>query len=322
MPEDKKIKVKAEYITKEYQLLKNQSEKIKAALSGKRDANPFWALRGVSFEVLEGDVVGIVGTNGSGKSTLLNIISNVIPQTTGNFFIDGEVSVVAIKDGLKPALTGRQNIRLKQLMMGKTNKEIDEIEPSIIEFSELGDFIDQPVKSYSSGMKSKLGFSIAVHDNPDIMIIDEALSVGDANFADKALNKIQEFMESGKTIFFVSHSLAQVRKFTNKVMWLQYGEIREFGDTKTVTAKYQKFNDEYKALTEKQKHKFNSSNKKEQKKFNLDLLREKMTADGVSIKDQKKLTAHRKFTGLNPIFVWTTSILSLAGILWLLLGVK
>ena len=165
------IRVSAKGITKDFQLYKTQSEKLKAIFKGNQGEASFWALRGLSFDIEEGDMVGIVGTNGSGKSTLLNILSGVIPQTSGVLELNGTIGVVAINEGLNWELTGRENIRLKQLMMGKTNKEIDAAMPDIIEFSELGEFIDQPVKNYSSGMRSKLGFSIVTHNDPDIFIV-------------------------------------------------------------------------------------------------------------------------------------------------------
>lgn len=189
-----KVKISVSNITKRFELMKTRSEKILNLFSflwsKKRD---FWALKGVTFDVYAGEAIGIVGLNGSGKSTLLNIVSEIYPPTTGDLTINGDTSIISIGAGLKPALTGRDNIRLKLLMSDLTNKQIKQIMPTIIEFSELGDFIDQPVKSYSSGMKAKLGFSIMAHTDPDIMIIDEALSVGDSTFANKSFDKIREF---------------------------------------------------------------------------------------------------------------------------------
>lgn len=306
MEENKRpIKVKAEYLTKQYQLLRTQSEKLKAALLGKSGNAPFWALKGISFEVYDGDVVGIVGTNGSGKSTLLNVISGVIPQTTGHFHVNGDISVVTIESGFEWELTGRENIRLKQLMMGKTNKEIDEYEEQIIKFSELGEFIDQPVKAYSSGMRSKLGFAIAVHDNQDIMIIDEALSVGDAAFSQKALRKIKEIIKDGKTIFFVSHDLNQVREFTNKAMWIQFGELKEFGDTKDVADHYEEFSRWFEQLSNEDKEKYMIEERKRQESFNLNNLKEiiERKENDAQVND---LIKRKTFSGLNPIGLWTT----------------
>ncbi|MDN2649855.1 ABC transporter ATP-binding protein [Leuconostoc lactis] len=299
--EDKKIMVCAEGLTKNFSLYANQSEKLKSIFKGNQAESNFWALRGLSFEVEAGDVVGIVGTNGSGKSTLLNILSGVIPQTSGTMQLNGSIGVVAINEGLNWELTGRENIRLKQIMMGKSIKEINAMMPDIIEFSELGDFIDQPVKDYSNGMRAKLGFSIVTHNDPDILIVDEALSVGDSNFANKALGKIKEFIAEGKTIFFVSHDLEQVRQFTNKVMWIQYGKMRDFGPTEVVADEYEAFVEELDAMTLVERDQYVEEQKREQRIFKVDDVKADLASQGYDESKIQEITKFRSFEGFSRI---------------------
>jgi teichoic acid transport system ATP-binding protein len=239
------------------------SEKIFDIFFGGKGED-FYALRNVNFTAEEGDVVGIIGVNGSGKSTLSNIIAGIIPPTFGTVEINGKASIIAVSSGLKNELTGRENIELKCLMLGFSKKEIKKLEPEIIEFAEIGKFIDQPVKSYSSGMKSRLGFAISVNIDPDILIIDEALSVGDQTFADKCLDKMNEFKERGKTIFFISHSIGQVRNFCEKALWLEYGEVKDYGTVEEVIPKYEQFLSNYKKMTKEEKMKYKEEVTKKQ----------------------------------------------------------
>ena len=243
-------------VTKKYKLYNKNSEKLLDLLLPKSYGEEYYALRNVSFEAEKGDVIGFVGVNGSGKSTLSNIIAGIVPPTDGNVQVNGKSALIAVASGLNNQLTGRENIELKMLMLGFDKKQIRTLEPEIIEFSELGKFIDQPVKSYSSGMKSRLGFSISVHIDPDILIIDEALSVGDKNFAEKCLEKMNEFKERGKTMFFVSHSIGQMKKFCQKALWLEYGEVKAYGSMKEVMPQYEAFLKEYKAMSKKEQKKY------------------------------------------------------------------
>ncbi|GKU83418.1 teichoic acids export ABC transporter ATP-binding subunit TagH [Niallia sp. NCCP-28] len=243
-------------LTKRYKLYANNGEKLKDIFLPKSYGEAFFALRNVSFEAEQGDVIGFVGVNGSGKSTLSNIVAGIVPPTSGEVEIDGQASLIAVAAGVNGELTGRENIELKCLMMGFSKEEIAALEPDIIEFSELGKFIDQPVKSYSSGMKSRLGFAISVNTNPDVLIIDEALSVGDKAFADKCLKKMEEFKERGKTMFFVSHSIGQMKQFCQKAIWLEHGELKMTGSIQEVIPAYEEFLKEYNKLTAKQKKEF------------------------------------------------------------------
>ena len=235
-------------ITKCYQMYPNQKERLKGFLFGKK-GKPFYALKGINFHIEEGDSVGLVGLNGSGKSTLANILAGISMPTSGTITINGEPSLIAISSGLNLYLSGMENITLKGLMIGLTMDEINEIRKDIADFADIGTFINQPVKTYSSGMKARLGFAISVNINPDIMIIDEALSVGDPTFTQRCLEKMNSFRNEGKTIIFVSHGMNQVRDFCNKAMWLEYGMQKAYGATEEVVPMYEHFLNRYKAMS-------------------------------------------------------------------------
>ncbi len=242
-------------VYKEYKIFNNNKERL-LDLVKPTETKRFHALRDITFTAYEGDIIGLVGINGSGKSTLSNIIGGSVPISSGSISKTGEVNVIAINSGLNMQLSGMDNIEYKMLLMGYSRKEINNLKPEIVDFSELGDFIYQPVKKYSSGMKSKLGFAISVTVDPDILVIDEALSVGDQTFTQKSLTKMNEFKEAGKTIFFVSHNLKQVRKFCSKIMWIEGGRLKSFGDTETVMNEYETFLKNYKKLTSKEQKSF------------------------------------------------------------------
>ncbi len=251
--EENKYSIIAKNISKGYKMYSSPKEKLLDLILPKGAGKTFYALKDISFKVEKGDVVGLLGLNGSGKSTLSNILGGVSMPTSGEIEINGEASLIAIGIGMNNFLSGIENIELKALMMGYKKDEIEEIKQEIIDFADIGEFINQPLRTYSSGMRSRLGFAISVYTNPDILVIDEALSVGDPTFTLKCLDKMNEFKESGKTIFFVSHSLPQIRKFCNKAIWLEYGRLREYGDVDSVLPKYQGYINEINKMSEAQK---------------------------------------------------------------------
>lgn len=205
-------------------------------------ARDLWAVRDVSFEVLPGEALGIVGRNGSGKSTLLKLISRILRPTTGRMMINGRASaLLELGAGFHQDLTGRENIYLNASVLGLSKEQIHARYDDIVAFSELGDYINMPVKHYSSGMYMRLGFSVAIHVKPDILIIDEILAVGDQAFQTKCIDRIYEMKSKGTTIIMVSHNLAVMRKLCTKLIWLENGAIREAGPTETVAGYYQAF---------------------------------------------------------------------------------
>ena len=203
--------------------------------------NEFWALKNVSFSVEKGDRVGILGLNGAGKSTLLKVISGVFKPTEGHVDKHGKmVPLLELGAGFDPQYTGKENIYLYGAMLGYTKKFIDSKYDEIVEFSELQKFMDVPVKNYSSGMKSRLGFSIATVVEPKILILDEVLSVGDAKFRKKSEKKIMSMFDSGVTVLIVSHSLEQVQRLCNKAMILEKGKLIAYGDIAPISEQYSK----------------------------------------------------------------------------------
>lgn len=197
--------------------------------------NEFWALQGVNVQIEKGDIVGIIGLNGAGKSTLLKVISGIIKPTNGTVDIKGSIApLIELGAGFDPELSGRENIYLNGAVLGISKKEIERKIDEIIEFSELGDFIDSPIKNYSSGMYARLGFAIATCINPDILIVDEILSVGDYKFQEKSSKRISDMMNKGTTIIMVSHSIEQVEQLCNKIIWLEKGKIKAIGNKKII----------------------------------------------------------------------------------------
>lgn len=226
---------------------------LKSKQKGHKMNKRFYALKDISFQIPKGEVVGVLGTNGSGKSTMSVVLAGISEVDEGQMIVNGEQALIAVNTGLNNQLTGMENIELKCAMLGLNKKRIEEIKQGVIDFAEIGDFLYQPVKKYSSGMKSRLGFSINLALDPDIMIIDEALSVGDKGFAQKCINKMNELKDKGKTIIFVSHSLPQVRSFCTKALWIEGGMMKEYGEINEVCDHYNEYVEYYNSLSDKEK---------------------------------------------------------------------
>ncbi len=226
-----------------YRSLKSVSSKRALFSFGKNKLDVFEAVKDVSFDIEEGQVVGLIGRNGSGKSTLLRAVAGIFSADKGDINLYGKtVSLLSIGVGFKTNLSGRENIFLSGLLMGFKKSEIQEKLDSIIEFSELGAFIDKPVKTYSSGMYSKLAFSITAIMETDIMLIDEVLSVGDEKFKKKSYEKIKELIsDKTRTVIIVSHSMDTLQKLCDHIIWLNNGVLMKQGETKEVLAEYKEF---------------------------------------------------------------------------------
>lgn len=238
--------VHADGLGKCYQLYPQPIDRLKQFLwRGRRQYyRELWALQGIDLEIMPGEVIGIIGRNGSGKSTLLQLICGTLTPTCGKVEVNGRLAaLLELGAGFNPEFTGRENIWLNAAVMGLTQTEIADRIEQIISFSEIRDFIDQPVKTYSSGMYVRLAFSVAVSIDPDILIIDEALSVGDGAFARKSFNCIMQLKESGRTILFCSHSLFQIESLCSRALWIDHGKLMAEGDAKRVVSAYQTFLD-------------------------------------------------------------------------------
>ena len=209
-------------------------------IQGKLKYQQFWALENISFEVNNGEVLGIIGHNGAGKSTLLKVISGIMKPTKGSLQILGNVvPMLELGSGFDYDLTGRENVFLNGAILGYSEQFLKEKYNEIEAFSELGQFIDVPLRNYSSGMVMRLAFSVATVVNPDILIVDEILAVGDAAFQEKSKARMMELMSGGTTVLFVSHSLAQIREMCDRVLWLDHGHMKMIGDAQTVCDAYE-----------------------------------------------------------------------------------
>lgn len=207
----------------------------------KKKKEEFWALKDISFEVKKGEVIGLIGSNGAGKSTMLKVVSGVMKPTKGKVTVNGVISpMIELGAGFDQELTARENIFLNGAILGYSKKFLEEKFDEIVEFSELKDFLDVPVKNFSSGMTAKLAFSIATIVNPEILIVDEILSVGDIKFQEKSKNKMLEMIKGGTTVLYVSHSLQSIKELCDKVIWIEHGKMIKIGKTKEICDEYYK----------------------------------------------------------------------------------
>ena len=234
----------AEHLYKTYKLYNNPKDRLLDAIVPfmKKRCTEFNALKDITFSVTKGESVGIIGKNGSGKSTLLKILTGVITESAGALSTKGRIAaLIELGAGFNPEYTGLENIYLNAAIMGCPKQETEKKLDSILSFAEIGDFIYQPVKTYSSGMFVRLAFSVAIHVNPDILIVDEALAVGDYRFQAKCYNKFEELKAKGITVLFVTHEIDAVRRFCTRAIWLDAGEIILDGDVSDVTSRYMEF---------------------------------------------------------------------------------
>lgn len=236
--------IQMSHITKTYNMYAKPSDRFKEALSPKKKSyhDVFYALNDVNMDIKKGEMIGFIGENGSGKSTMLKIITGVLTPTNGEMKIEGKISaLLELGSGFNPEYSGYENIFLNGMVLGFTREEIGEMVDDIIDFADIGDHIYQPVKTYSSGMFVRLAFAVAINVDPDILIVDEALAVGDLEFQLKCMEKFTEIKNSGKTILFVSHDINSVRRFCDRVYWLKNGAVVEEGDTMDVSTNYENF---------------------------------------------------------------------------------
>lgn len=230
-------------INKMYKLYNKPVDRLKEAIGIKKKYyKEYYALKNISLEIFKGETIGIIGTNGSGKSTLLKIITGILSPTSGEVEVSGKISaLLELGAGFNPEYTGIENIYLNGTMMGYSKKEIEGKVEKIIEFADIGEFIYQPVKTYSSGMFVRLAFAVAINVDPDILIVDEALSVGDAAFSLKCMDKMREFIETNKTVIFVTHDMQTIKNFCSRAIWIDKGSMIMDGEVSLVVDKYTQF---------------------------------------------------------------------------------
>ena len=244
MSSNKNFSIKVNDITKLFSIYDKPVDRLTSILFGRKPSakEQFVALKNVSFSIKKGETVGILGKNGSGKSTLLQIICKTLTAESGYVEVAGRIAaLLELGTGFNPDFTGRENVYLNARVLGLSKQEIESRFDNILDFAEIGDFIDRPMKTYSTGMFVRLAFAVAINVSPDILIIDEALAVGDARFQAKCFDKIREIKEGGATILFVTHDVGSIRQLCDKAIWLDSGEVRMIGDVLGVTSKYMEF---------------------------------------------------------------------------------
>ncbi len=233
------IVIKVEHMSKVYPLYEKKTDRLKETFFGKKLHKEYFALKNITFTIFKGENIGLLGVNGAGKSTLLKILTGILTPTEGNVEVNGRVSaLLELGAGFNMEYTGIENIHLNGTIMGYSETEIEKRKQEIIDFAEIGEYIYQPIKTYSSGMFARLAFAVAVNVEPEILIVDEALSVGDIQFQIKCLKKMKEMMDSGTTVLFVSHDISAIRRFCTRGIWIHNGEIQKDGEVNEVADEY------------------------------------------------------------------------------------
>ena len=250
------IAVQCRNLTKAYPVGRRPIDRVAALLRGRKPDKVTYALKDVDLTLRKGEIIGIIGMNGSGKTPLSRIIAGITAPTTGTVTCSGAVNMLSAASGLNDYMTGLENIKYKCLLMGIDKKQIQEVLPEIVDFADLGEYINRPLRTYSSGMKARLGFSISVFILPDILIVDEALSVGDTGFAEKCAKKMKQLKEDRRTVLFVSHSVGQMDGFCDRVLWLYNGEKIAEDVPKRLILPYCAFAREYSAMTNDERRQF------------------------------------------------------------------
>lgn len=237
--------IKVDHVSMRFNLSSEKVDNIKEyfirRIKNKMSYDEFWALKDMDFEIKKGESVALIGLNGCGKSTMLKTIAGVLKPTKGSVTVNGTIApMIELGAGFDMDLTARENVFLNGAILGYSRKEMEEFYDGIVDFSELGDFMDVPIKNFSSGMHARLAFAIATIGTPDILIVDEVLSVGDFRFQEKCEKRIQNMMRDDTTILFVSHSIAQVKKICKRAIWIEKGHIREDGSSEIVGSNFEK----------------------------------------------------------------------------------